>query len=271
MNCQLRSSHSMKGLFAIVFALALCHLSPGAERPPEDRYAEMKANFEKNDFSRAAYLGEDLIKNGHLSPQLFQLMGHIRYREGDLGKAAVWYLRASLFPPPIPEVRQNIAHIHDRTGNVRFAANGFRDQFSSRLSRTQWAHLAITAGWIFIFTLTIYLLKVRSHGLRTLLMLVRVLALGVVTVAALGWYWHPSYEKIANLAVVTTPNAKAYTAATVTSGSVVALPPGSEIRRLEERGAWCYVEIPTEGEYRRGWVLAEWLTPFWPFDRGYLE
>ena len=267
-----RTSSPMKGLLPVFFALAvLSTLLPAAERSAEERYADMKANFEKNDLSRAAHIGEDLISSGHLSAQVFQLMGHIRYREGDLGKAALWYLRSSLFPPRVPEIRQNIAHIHDRTGNLRFPANDFRDQFSSRLSRTQWAHLAIVAGWIFLFAVAIHHLLIRSRDLRTFLMLVRVLALGTVVVAALGWYWHTSYEKIEKLAVITTPNAKAYTAATITSGSVVSLPPGSEVRRLEERGPWCYVEIPTEGEFRRGWVLEEWLTPFWPFDRGYLE
>ncbi len=261
----------MKWLLTLFCSLVVCQMSSAAERPPEDRYADMKACFEKNDFSRAAYLGEDLLKSGHLSPQLFQLLGHIRYREGDLGKAALWYLRASFFPPPVLEIRQNIAHIHDRTGNIRFPANGLRDQFSSRLSRTQWAHVAITAAWIFIFTVAIYYMHVRSFGIRTLLMLVRVLALAVMTIAALGWYWHPSFEKMEKLAVITAPNAKAYTAATATSGSVVALPPGSEIRRLEDRGSWSYVEIPTEGEPRRGWVQTEWLSPFWPYDRGYLE
>lgn len=263
----------MRLLLGLLFITASFGGAPlhAAASAPEERYNEVRTTFEKGDFSRAQHLGESLLQDGHLSPELFQLLGHIRYRQGDLGRAALWYGRASLFPPPVPEVRQNIAHIHDRTGNLRFPANGLRDQFTARLSRTQWAHVAITAGWIFAFAVALFYLHIRSFALRTLLMLVRVIAIGIATVAALGWYWHPSYESVGRLSVVTVPNAKAYTAATVTSGSVVALPPGSEIRKLEERGAWCYVEIPTEGEFRRGWVQSEVLTPFWPFEKGYLE
>lgn len=256
------------GFLCVIIA---CGSLQGAAAAPEERYAEVRTQFEKGDFSRAQHLAESLLKDGHLSPELFQLMGHIRYRQGDLGRATLWYGRASLFPPPVPEVRQNIAHIHDRTGNLRYPANSVRDQFTARMSRTQWAHVAVTAGWVFVFAVALFYLHIRSFALRTLLMLVRVVALGIATVAACGWYWRPSYEDVGKIAVVTSPNAKAFTAATVTSGSVVALPQGSEIRKLEDRGTWCYVEIPTEGEFRRGWVQSEVLTPFWPFEKGYLE
>ena len=103
------------------------------------------------------------------------------------------------------------------------------------------------------------------------MVLVAVLASVVAVIAGLGWYWHPSFEKIERLAYVTTPETKAFTAATVTSGSVSALPPGSSVRILEDRNLWSYVEIPAEGDYRRGWVQTAALTRFWPYDPGYLE
>jgi hypothetical protein len=255
-------------------------LAEASASSPEERYGEVRLNFEKGDFTRAQYLGEAMLKDGELSPQLFQLLGHIRYRQGDLGRASLWYSRAALFPPPVQEIRQNITHIHERTGNVRFTANTFRDQFSARLSRAQWLKVAIVSGWIFLFTVALYYFHTRSFALRTLLMLVRVIAVAVTTVALLGWVWHPSFEKLQKLAVVTAPGTKAYTAATVTSGSVSPLPPGSEVRKLEERGAWCYVEIPpppvsaddsSDRQALRGWVQMESLSPYWPFDPAYLE
>jgi hypothetical protein len=280
-----RMRHAVQRV-ALAAVSVLCVLLPcpmlaeASALSPQERYDEVKANFEKGDFTRAQYLGESMLKDGQLSPQLFQLLGHIRYRQGDLGRAALWYSRASLFPPPVQEIRQNITHIHERTGNVRFAANTFRDQFSARLSRAQWMKMAVVSGWIFLFTVALYYFHTRSFALRTLLMLVRVITVAVTTVAILGWYWHPSYEKLQKLAVVTAPGTKAYTAATVTSGSVSPLPPGSEVRRLEERGAWCYVEIPpppqsaddtVDRQAYRGWVQVDALTPYWPFDPAYLE
>jgi hypothetical protein len=266
----------LRALFSLLRALCsvLCALCPMLfAATPEERYAEVRANFEKTDFNRAQYLAESMMKDGHLSAELFQVMGHIRFRQGDLGRAALWYMRASLFPPPVPEIRQNLHYIHERTGNLRFVGNSFRDQFSARLTRSQWAHVTIICGWIFLFAVALYFIQRRSRALRTTLMLVLALAIALGSIAALGWYWHPSYKKIENLAIVTAPDTLAYTAATVTSGSVSKLPPGSEVRKLEDRGSWCYVEIPVENGTRRGWVQSDVLTPFWPkdFSPAYLE
>jgi hypothetical protein len=191
----------------------------------------------------------------------------------------LWYSRAALFPPPVQEIRQNITHIHERTGNVRFTANTFLDQFASRLTRTQWLQMAVISGWVILFSVALSVLM-RSFALRTLWVLLGVVALNTAAIAILGWVRHPSYQSLEKLAVVTAPGAKAYTAATVTSGSVSQLPPGSEVRKLEERGAWCYVEIPpppqsgddsSDRQVLRGWVQMDALTPYWPFDPAYLE
>lgn len=237
---------------------------------PQERYDAVKAAFEKGDFAQAQNLGEAMVRDNQLSPQLFQLLGHIRYRQGDMGGATLWYSRAAVFPPPVPEIRQNITHIHDHTGNVRFTANRFLDQFAALLTRSMWARIAVISAWVLVFSIA-FIVLFHAFSLRTLLALIAVLAAVTSAVCGLGWYWHPSYQKVADLAVVTATGAKAYTAATISSGSVRALPPGSEVRKLQDHGTWYYVEIPSEDEELRGWVRAETLTPFWPFDRGYLE
>jgi len=258
--------------FAAALALAIPPVAFAAEpEAPAQVLSEARSAFYHGELDRAQKLADGLLRDGKLSPQLFELMGHLRYRQGDLGRAALWYERASLFPPPVPELRQNIFHIRDRTGNVSFPSNGLRDQFSALLTRTDWLKFAIIGTWICLFGLVFYFLFVRYSALRTFFMLISVLAFTLAGIAALGWYWHPSFEKVHSLAFITTPDTKAYTAATVTSGSVMNLPPGSQVRRLEDRGAWAYVEIPTEGDTRRGWIQSDTMTAFWPFDAAYLE
>lgn len=249
----------------------LLALSPSvtrAEETPDQRFSNMRAAFDKADFAKAQQLGEALLKDKMLSPELFQLMGHTRYRLGDLGQATLWYKRASFFPPPVPEVRQNLAHLHDRTGNVSFPSNGFRDQFSARLARSEWQRIAIICGWVIVLSLTLILLYIRSPALRTLLMTASTLALLIGGIAVMGWAWHPSFQSIQRLSLVTSPNTKAFTAASATSGAVVDLYVGSEVKMLEDRGHWCYVEFPTDTENRRGWVVSSVLTPLWTDDLG---
>jgi hypothetical protein len=263
----------------LLFTVAFCGglLCPSLVRAADDdgpgpQYEEMRAAFGRGEYGKARELGRKLLNRGQLSPELFQLMGNISYRLDDLGAATLYYRRAALFPPPVPEVRQNMVHIKNRTGNLAFARNSFQDQYAGYLSRTSWFTIAFTAAWVAVISFVWALfLRRRNSSLRVFLAFVRVLALIAAVLAGLGWYWRPSYEKLERLAVITVPETQAYSAASVTAGTITKLPPGSEVRRLEDRGVWSYVEIPREEEPLRGWVMNAAFEPLWPYDRGYLE
>jgi len=238
----------------------------------DDRFAEVRQAFDKGSYKQARYLAEtldkDMRKQGKVSPALYELMGHIRYREGALGDAALWYERASLFPPPVPEVRQNLNHIHARTGSLIFAPNDVPSQLSAWLSRSRWLQIAILCGWLVILSAAACMLYVHSSGVRAVLLVFASGAFIAGSLSLLGWYFHPSYQSLKDIALVTAADVHAYTAASSASGTVTELPPGSEVRQIETRGAWAYVEIPAENGTNRGWVQSSSLAPLWPDDYG---
>ncbi|QIF02139.1 hypothetical protein G5S37_11540 [Roseimicrobium sp. ORNL1] len=245
------------------------------------RYEDARVAFEKGDFKKAQYLSESLLKDsldkGKVSPQLFQLMGHTRYRQGDLGRAALWYMRAALFPPPSPETVQNLTHIRGKTGNLAFSANHVGDQYSSLLTRPQWMRIVVISLWAIVFS-TVLCFVFRSAAARTLFLLLILLGLVGGSLGIIGWRLRPTFNQVKDLAIVTSPNAKSYTAASTTAGRVIDLPPGSQVRKLEERGAWTYVETwsgdpssKDSGQMIRGWVQNDALSTFWPFDAKYLD
>ena len=260
---------------SIAAALIITSASVAQASQSEDdrRFSQMRVAFEKGAFTEAQRIGEQLLSEKRLSPQLFHLLGNTRYRQNDLGRAAVWYQRASLFPPPAAETRQNLSHIHDRTGNFMFPANSLREQFASWLSRSQWLGIAAVCGWMMAFSIVIGLVLSYPGNFRVLCLTLAALATVCAGLCTLGWWWHPSYETVRDIAVVTESGAQAYTAATTTSGTVVKLPPGSQVRLIDDRDAWCYVEVHTGNTDHRGWVQHSALTPLWPkdFDPGYLE
>lgn len=259
---------------------ALQAAAPEAADDLAKRYDDARVAFEKGDFKRAQYLSESLLKDsleqGKISPQLFQLMGHTRYRQGDLGRAALWYMRAALFPPPSPETIQNLTHIRGKTGNLAFSANSFADQYTSLLTRPQWLRIVVTSMWAIVFSVVLFFV-IRSSGWRTLFMLIALLGLVAGVLGYTGWKLRPTYERVRDLAIITAPNTQSYTAATTTAGRVIALPPGSQVRKLEERGAWTYVETWREessgglGQMYRGWVQNDAMSAFWPFDAKFLD
>src|SRR6188472_2690307 len=120
----------MKRIFLSIFSIFLFHVQlwSATDSALETRYKDLRDTFEKGNYEQARNLGEKLVEDRHLSPELFQILGHTNYRLGDLGQATLWYKRASIIPPPSTEIRQNLAHIHDRTGNLSFPSNSLRDQ-----------------------------------------------------------------------------------------------------------------------------------------------
>jgi hypothetical protein len=56
-----------------------------------------------------------------------------------------------------------------------------------------------------------------------------------------------------NLAIVIAENAEARVATVDSARSVLALPAGSEVVILEERGDWNYAALPND---QRGWIAA---------------
>ena len=60
----------------------------------------------------------------------------------------------------------------------------------------------------------------------------------------------------------------AHTAAAQISGHVILVPPGSTVRKLEERGTWSYVEIPQSRaeDNLHGWLPTADLVPVWPYE-----
>lgn len=234
---------------------------------PDEVYQEALAEMENGNFARAQYLAESLTKKKppQLSPEVFQLIGHARYRQEDLGRAVLWYERAQLFDPRNPELRQNLRHLHERLRYLSFGEKSLLAEWSLWLTPNEWVLLASVGFWLVMFSVLWRILA----GHRALFGAVMVSVLGLliaVPAASLAAFRPQGLERIQDISLVTVPDVRAYTAATVTSGTVIDLPPGSQVRVLEKRGTWTYVEIPNAPENLRGWVEGGAITPLWSWD-----
>jgi len=250
-------------LFITGFLVMAGQQAAGAATP-EESFRDITAALQKKDYNRAQAGAESLLGAGMLSPELFEIMGHTRYRQGDHGRAVLWYERASLFTPRVPEIRQNLRHLNEKTRFFTFADASPLHSFGLLLRRDTWVIIASIGGWLLLIGAGIVIAS-RNQSLRGWCFGAVAFGCVLLPVGVAGAALRPKGEdRVKDIWIVTTPGAKAYTAATTTAGTIIDLPPGSQIRLIEKRGAWNYIEIPSVPDNLRGWVEADTISTLWP-------
>ncbi|MBN8420358.1 MAG: BatD family protein [Verrucomicrobia bacterium] len=254
-----------------IATLAALTLSSFAADPsPDQVYQQAREALEKGKFTQAQYLGESLTKQHPpaLSSAVFTVIANARYRQEDLGRAALWYQRAELLDPLNPEVRQNLRHLDEKVRFFRFGADSPLAEWSLLLGKNTWVIAASAGVWLILLALMRWILagsRKGNTGAFALIFSIVGLLIFIPSVTFAAIRPEPG-DRLKDVMVVTARDVNAYTAATVTSGNVIALPPGSQVRLLEKRGAWSYVEVPSGDEHVRGWVESATYTPLWPWD-----
>ena len=233
----------------------------------QNRYQAAAQALEKNDFTTARNLAESLVQEGRIAPELFLLLGHATYKLKEPGTAAIWYQRAALFPGHGPELRQNLRHLSERYPFFSFRQNELLRAIGFQASRNTWAVIATVSAWLAAFSVALLALGARPP-LRAWVIGALTLSLLGFALGALGWSMRPEYRALKDLAFVSAPDAMAHTAAAQISGHVILVPPGSTVRKLEERGTWSYVEIPQSRaeDNLHGWLPTADLVPVWPYE-----
>lgn len=251
-----------RSAFTTVLLLAMTALAHAA---PQDEYQAAAKALEKSDFKAASAAAEAIVKGGDVSPEVFTLLGHASYKQGQPGIAAMWYQRAQMFPGSVPELRQNLRHIEEKIHFFTFEQNEWLQRFGFFMTRNGWIFTATIGAWLAIFSIAFLVLGARSK-LKAWAAITLLVGIAGVALGAIGYNVRPAAEEIQQLAFVTAAKAQAHTAASQTSGSVIPVPPGSVVRKLNERGGWTYVEIPQPGESLRGWLRTSEIENWWPYD-----
>ena len=251
-------------LAALSLALALAAAPSGnaAAAGQDERFADANAAYEAGDFQKAADTYRAIAEDGHLAPGLFYNLGNAEFRLGAQGRAALWYRRAAALDPAFAEADQNLRYLTDQQGVVRFEP-GPAGKFGGLLPRSTWAVLLAAFGWTAAAALAARLLIRRSGALWGT-------AFGIAAaggiVALGGWIANGLRPEIRDLAVVVAPaDIQVRTAPADSAPSAIGLRPGSEVRQLDARGGWTYVETPGG---TRGWIKADACEALWPWEPG---
>jgi tetratricopeptide (TPR) repeat protein len=235
----------MKNLILILGVIAVLGTGTPLIAQVDAQFAKANQEFAAGHFKEAIEGYEALVRSGQFSANLFYDLGNAHFRTNDFGRAILNYERAIALDPRHPEADANLRIARDQARALELAASR-AERSLQFLSLNQYAVVAAIAFWVGIFGI--------FAGRRSLaVMTFSVLALAIFAISVTAIVWIDNGNKGRALAVVLDKGVEARVATADNANSVLALPPGSEIRVLSKRGDWIYAALPNN---LRGWITA---------------
>jgi len=214
-----------------------------------DVFAKANEEFAAGRFREAIELYDGIVRSGEYSAALFYNVGNAHYRAGDLGQAILNYERALALEPFHPEAATNLRLVRDKASALELRKTSI-ERTASWFTANQYTIAAAVSFWIGAFVFAMRLVARRRSPALTAIFVGAslVFALCLIGLRALE---SGSHGKA--LAIVVGNKIDARLATADNAGTVLALPPGSEIRILSTRGDWVYAALPNN---LSGWVPA---------------
>lgn len=223
--------------FALAFLLAQ-QFAAGAE----DNFAKANAEFAAGNFKYAINDYQTAVDSGDWSPNLFYDLGNAHYRDADPGRAILNYERSLQLDPRHPEAEANLRIAREEARALELPSTRAEKYFEFATIN----QLAIAAA--ILFWLALLLLVWRASGWTIAGAICLFIATGV---SIFGAMTQENAQR--GKAIVIAAGAEARVATADSARGVLALPVGSEVRILQERGDWNYADLPNG---QRGWIAA---------------
>jgi tetratricopeptide (TPR) repeat protein len=230
------------------FAVSVAVSSVFAQSDAE--FAKANQDYAQNNFKEAISGYETLVRAGQWSANVFYNLGNAYFRAGDFGRAILNYERALALERHHPEATANLRIARDEARALEMQ-QGWPERYLQFASINQYIITAAVAFWVGLFCVGgLIFARRRSATIIALL----IFSLVVFVIAILAIYELDHGSKGRSLAIVTGKDVQARLATADTANSVLALPPGSEVKILSTRGDWAYAALPND---LRGWIPAK--------------
>jgi tetratricopeptide (TPR) repeat protein len=217
-------------------------------------FAKANRDYAQGNFKDAISGYETLVRAGQWSATLFYDLGNAYFRTKDFGRAILNYERALALEPHHPEATANLQIARDEARALEMQKN-WRERYLQFASTNQYTITAAVAFWLGLFCVVGLIFARRRSAAIIVLFAFSIL---VFVIAIFAIYELDYGSKGRALAIVTGKDVQARLATADTTNSVLALPPGSEVKILSTRGDWIYAALPNN---LRGWIPAKDAEP----------
>jgi tetratricopeptide (TPR) repeat protein len=226
----------------------------------------LKANqdYAAGNFQNAIKGYEALVQARQFSANLFYNLGNAYFRAGDFGAAILNYERALALDRHHAEADANLQIVREETRALeltpaplerflRFARRSGEERAGA--TADQYAIAAAVVLWVGLFCLAALIFSRRRV---TGAIALSIFAFAISAAAIFAAYRVENGATGKSLAIVTGNAVEARLATADNANTVLALPPGSEIKILSTRGDWIYAALPNN---LHGWLPAKSAKP----------
>ena len=225
--------------------LAITH---SASAQSDADFPKANQEYAQGHFKEAISGYEALIRAGQWSANVFYDLGNAYFRTGDFGRAILNYERALALERHHAEATANLQIARDEAHALELQP-GWPERYLQFASVKQYSVTAAVGFWIAAFCFLALIFRRRRAATIVAFVMLVVFAGGIFAISQLE-----RGSRGSALAVVIGKDVQARLATADTANSVLALPPGSEIKILSTRGDWMYAALPNN---LRGWIPAK--------------
>ncbi len=234
-----------------LLAFLVCAVSTSSAFAQLDSdFAKANQDYAQGNFKEAISGYKTLVGSGQWSANLFYDLGNAYFRTGDFGRAILNYERALALERHHPEATANLQIARDEARALEMQQS-WPERYLQFASINQYSIAAAVAFWVGVFCIVRLIFAPRRSAAMIAL---SILSLFIFAIATLAIYGLDRGSKGRALAIVTDQDVQARLATADTANSVLALPPGSEVKILSTRGDWVYAVLPNN---LRGWIPAK--------------
>src|SRR5437667_7347576 len=239
----------MKNYASFLAFLFCVILTSSALAQSDADFARANQDYAQGNFKEAISGYETLVRSGQWSANLFYDLGNAYFRTDDFGHAILNYERALALERHHPEATANLQIARDEARALEMQLS-WPERYLQFASINQFSIAAAVAFWVGVFCV-VRLIFVRRRSAATIAL--SVFSVTVFAIAPLAVYELDHGSNGSALAIVTGKDVQARLATADTANSILALPPGSEVKILSTRGDWLYATLPNN---LRGWIPA---------------
>ena len=238
-------------------SLVICFLLLGTFARA-DMLSDARARFQDGEFEQASKLFEGALEKNPPTAAVFYELGRALNKTGQEARAALNFRRALILDPRFAPARMALQEANVALG-IPPAKQDWRVQVLERLPLDSLVLAGNAVFWVGSFLgLAAFLPPAFRRGRLVFGILFLLFGLSLLSVA---WLCDPRIS-LANTAIVLTNGGSALRSSPADqSEKVAALPQGTTIDILSQRGRWFYGKLPGGS---KGWFLTEGIVPLIP-------